>query len=243
MLRTIGGLCCFYGAGAPQLPLQGGKASSLTSAVPSINHEAVHEQPIAPPDFVREVPASSSNGIGFIVYSFGGDLPHAIRGDAPADLHIQHGEMSRDELTKHIADTSIPGDQEVEIGSLKYGSQRMHSYDFTPCVPVSALYASVIKENADSEVPMALYHAECFARERLDGLLASAEHGQPTDIFVVTRNWGPENTKGPGVLKQSAIALYLHSKLPAGTKLHVIEVPKGRIAVGVTADKIEVWKA
>lgn len=243
MLRAIGGLCCLYGHGAPQLPLQGSNAPSVPSAVPSINHNSVHQSPIAPPDFVRDVPAANSlNGIGFKVYSFGGDLPHALRGDAPADLHIEHGEMVRAEITGYIARTRIEGDREVETTRLKFSSQRMYSFDFTPCIPVFSYYPPVVGKNSGNEVPMALYHAENFVPEMLDGLLASAEHGHPTDIFVVTRNFPPENSELMRTRKQSATALYVHANLPEGTRFHVIEVPVAQVSVRVAADKIEVWK-
>lgn len=231
-------------AGVPQPPLQGGNvhggdAPPVLTPVRSINHAAVKMQPIATQGIVREVPAAHSfNGIPFRVYSFGGDLPHALRGDAPADLHIEHIDMTSSDITEHIAGTSKDGDQEVRTGATRHGLQTMYSCAFTPCVPVFSLYPPVIEGNAENNVPMALYHVDGFARERLDVLLngfsETEGYGHPTDIFIVTREEATNH-------RQSAVALYVNSKLPEGTKLHIIEVPFARISVRVAANKIEVW--
>ncbi|HJV80597.1 hypothetical protein [Noviherbaspirillum sp.] len=202
---------------------------SRTSAVPSINHEAVGKRPIDPPLIVKDVAASSSNGIGFKIYSFGGALP--------PDLSIEHSEISHGEIAKRIAAT----DKKVGIGRMEYSSQRMYSCDFRPCVPVFAYYRPADGEDSDNDVPMALYHAEAYITDRLDELLASPKHGQATDIFVVTRNADDAMRTRNGVLKQSAISLYVNSKLPAGTKFHIIEVSWGPLSLRVAADKIEVW--
>lgn len=200
------------------------------SAVPSINHDAVGMRPIEAPFILKDVAASSSNGVAFKVYSFGGELP--------PDLSIEHSEIPCSEIAVHIADT----DKRVGIGRLEYSSQRMYSCDFRPCVPVFAYYRPASGENSDNGMPMGLYHAEAYVRDRLDELLASPKYGQATDIFVVTRISDLALRPQNGVLKQSAISLYLNSRLPAGTKFHVIEVPKGSLSVRVAADKIEVWK-
>lgn len=237
MFRLFGSLCSPYGGAAPPSPAQGGNAPSVPSAVSSLNHDAVNMEPIASPSFVKDVPAENSmNGIGFKVYSFGGDLP--------PDLHIEHTDMTGTRIRDHITGTGEQDevDKEVEIAGLEFGSQRMYSCDFSPCVPVFAYYPPGAGESSEIEVPMALFHAQAYAKDRLDDLLASAKYGQPTDIFVVTRSFPPENREWNCVKKQSATALYVHANLPVGTKFHVIEVPAGSVAVRVAANKIEVWK-
>lgn len=202
---------------------------SRTSSVPSIHHDVVDGNSIEPPFSVKDVAASSSNRIAFKVYSFGGDLP--------PDLSIEHSDLPASEVENHIADT----DKKVGIACLEYSSQRMYSCDFHPCVPVFAYYSHANGENSANGVPMALYHAEAYVTDRLDGLLVSPKYGQATDIFVVTRNSAAGNKAWNGIKKQSAISLYVNSKLPAGTKFHIIEVPRGPLAVRIAPGKIEVW--
>lgn len=231
LLRAVGGLCCLYGHGAPQLPLQGGNTPSVPSAVPSINHDTVHQSPIGPPDFVRDIPAAND---GVKVYSFGGPLS--------ADVQIEYGKMPATSIRAHIADTRNEGDQEVGTTRLKFGFNRLYSFDFLPCVPIFAYYPPVAGGSAENEVPMGLLHAQSYATDKFDELLASAEHGHPTDIFVVTRSFPPARREFDEVRKQSAFALYVHANLPEGTRLHVIEVPAGTVAVRVAAGNIEIWK-
>lgn len=233
MFRAMRSLCC-YNVNAAQPPLQEENTPSVPSPVPSIHHAAVGSAPITPPYSVKDVPASSTNEIGFTVYSFGGDLP--------PEFHIELSEMSNSEVIRHIVDTSKDGDEEVGINTLKYGSQSLFSHSFGPCVPVFAYYSSKPGENADNGMPKALYHAASYVTKILDGLLASPEYGQPTDIFVVTRNWDAGNRRHGGINKQSAISLYINANRPDGTRFHVIEVPWGGAAVRVAADKIEIWE-
>ncbi|WP_292933932.1 hypothetical protein [Noviherbaspirillum sp.] len=233
MFRAMRSLCC-YNANAAQPPLQEENTPSVPSPVPSIHHAAVGSAPITPPYSVKEVPASSTNEIGFTVYSFGGDLP--------PELHIEHRKMSNSEVIRYIADTSKEGDEEVGINALKYGSQSLCSHSFGSCVPVFAYYPSDAGENADNGRPKALYHAASYVPDILNGLLASPEYGKPTDIFVVTRNWDAGNRRHVGINKQSAVSLYINAHLPVGSRFHIIEVPWGGAAVRVAADKIEIWE-